>query len=115
MQTGEDRTMEVRSTEDGMLRAFANLVQQQSNAGNRKPKHTYQAIGNAIHASRCLTKAEAAAVNGIVDKLNALDPRDEANSPAIDALLKELGKYPVKPVPRKIEQRVTSSKTYPYR
>jgi seryl-tRNA synthetase len=107
--------MEVRSTEDGMLRAFANLVQQQSNARKIKQKRIYREIGNAIHASRCLTKSEAASVNRIVDKLNDLDPRDEANATMIDSLFKELGKHPIKFVPRKREQRVDHSKTYPYR
>jgi hypothetical protein len=107
--------MEVRSTEDGILRAFGLLVQQQSKGSQVKRKRTYSSIGNAIHTSRCLRKAEAAAVDTIVGKLNAVDPRDENNKVEIEALFKELAKHPIKFVPRKREQRVEYSKTYPYR
>ena len=107
--------MEVRSTQDGMLRAFHMLLTQQSKPRQAKPKYVYRPMGNTVHASRCLTKAEAEAVNDIVDRLNKLDPRDDANTEAINSLFKELGRHPVHFVPRKLAQRIDRSKTYPYR
>jgi nucleoside-diphosphate-sugar epimerase len=104
--------MEVRTTQDGLLRAFGLLMGQQRTV---KQKRTYSSIGNTIHAARCLRKDEAAAVDAIVGKLNAIDPNDKDNKEAIEALFKELGKHPIRFVPRKREQRIDFSKTYPYR
>jgi hypothetical protein len=107
--------MEVRSTQDGMLRAFALLLAQQSKPRQVKQKYVYRPFGTAIHASRRLTKAESDAVNAITDKLKKLDPSDDANDKTIEGLLKELSKHPVKFVPQKLQQRVDRSKSYPYR
>jgi hypothetical protein len=104
----------VRSTHEGMLRAFALLIAQ----GQRKTikqKHVYRPFGTAVHASRYLRKDEAAAVDIVANKLKALDPRDDANTSTIEELLKELSKLPVNFVPMKYEQRIDRSKTYPYR
>jgi hypothetical protein len=107
--------MEVRTTQDSILRAFALLVQQKSNPRPIKRKYVYRSFGSAVHAARCLTKAEGAAVDAVVDKLKALDPKDDANTKAVEGLLKELSKLPVKFVPVKLEQRIDRSKSYPYR
>ena len=106
--------MELRTTHDGMLRAFGLLLSQ----GARKQvasKFVYRPFGSAIHASRRLRKHEADAVNAITDQLKLLDPRDDANTEAVEKLLKELAKRPVKFVPLKLEQRIDRSKSYPYR
>jgi hypothetical protein len=115
MQTGEEKTMEVRTTQDGILRAFALLVAAQSKPRQVKPKYTYKPIGNAVHAVRRLTKDESAAVDDVCDKLRALNPRAEADSEAIKGLLKELSKLPVKFVPQKLATKIDYSKKYPYR
>ncbi|SDK45973.1 hypothetical protein [Bradyrhizobium ottawaense] len=107
--------MEVRSTQDGILRAFAMLLQQQSQPRNVKKKFVYRQFGTAVHASRRLTKSEGAAVDALVGQLEALDPRDDANNSSIESLLKELSKQPVRFVPIKLEQRIDYSKPYPYR
>jgi seryl-tRNA synthetase len=106
--------MEVRSTEDGLLRAFGLLLQQQSTRQFAR-KHIYQEIGNNVHATRPLTKAENKAVAALLTKLKALDPSDEANKEQAQALLKQLSVLPVKFVPVKHEQRIDRSKIYPYR
>jgi hypothetical protein len=113
MQKGEDRTMEVRSTEDGILRAFSLLLQQQSKPRGKQKFH-YQPAGSAVHAARSLNKAEAAAIDSIVDQLKALDPKAEENAETVKSLLKELSKQPVRFVPVKRQQRIDYSKTYPY-
>jgi hypothetical protein len=115
MQKGEDRIMEVRTTQDGILRAFALLVAQQSTPRQVKQKRTYRSFGSAIHASRRLKKQEGEAVDALLDQLKALDPRDDANNGEIEKLLKELSRLPVKFVPVKYEQRIDHSKSYPYR
>jgi hypothetical protein len=107
--------MEVRTTQDGILRAFALLVQLQSNPRQVKQKYVYRPFGSAVHAARRLTKAEGAAVDALVDELKKLDPRDDANNTTIEGLLKELSKLPVKFVPLKLQQRIDRSKSYPYR
>jgi hypothetical protein len=106
--------MEVRSTQDGILRAFALLLAQQSKPRQVKQKYVYRPFGSAVHAARRLTKAEADAVNAITGQLRKLDPRDDANTKTIEGLLKDLSKHPVKFVPLKLEQRIDRSKTYPY-
>ena len=107
--------MEVRSTQDGILRAFALLVAKQSKPRQTKQKYVYRPSGNAIHASRRLTKTDPDAVNAITDQLKNLDPRDNDNTKTIEGLLMKLSKQPVKFVPMKLEQRVDRSKSYPYR
>jgi hypothetical protein len=107
--------MELRSTEDGILRAFGLLLQQQSSPRNIKKKIESRPFGSAVHAARHLKKAEADAVNVLVDQIKVLDPRDDANAEQIQSLLKELSKLPVKFVPMKIQRRIDYSKSYPYR
>lgn len=107
--------MEVRTTADGILKAFGLLMSRAAAPRKTKQKFTYSSMGNTIHASRCLRKDEAAAVDAIVIKLNAIDPNDEGNRSTIQDLFKELGKHPIRFVPRKREQRVDYAKTYPYR
>jgi hypothetical protein len=107
--------MEVRTTQDGILRAFALLLQQKSTPREVKQKFVYRPFGSAVHAARYLKKDEAAAVDALVDKLKVLNPQDDANTSTIERLLKDLGKLPVKFVPMKLEQRIDRSKTYPYR
>ena len=107
--------MELRSTQDGILRAFGMLLQQQSQPRKVKKKFVYRQFGTAVHASRRLTKAEGAAVDTLVGQLEALDPRDDDNNSAIEQLLKQLSKQPVKFVPIKREQPIDYSKPYPYR
>jgi hypothetical protein len=107
--------MELRTTQDGILRAFALLFQKQSQPRKVKQKVVYRPFGTAVHASRHLKAHEGAAVDALVGKLEALDPRDDANNETIEKLLKELSKLPVKFVPLKLEQRVDYSKPYPYR
>ena len=107
--------MEVRTTQDGILRAFGLLLQQQSKPRQIKQKRTYRSFGSAIHATRRLTKQEHEAVDGLVQKLKQLDPRDDADTEQYQQLLKELSKQPVKFVPMKYEERIDYSKRYPYR
>jgi hypothetical protein len=107
--------MEVRTTQDGILRAFALLMQRQSTPQKVKQKYVHRSFGSAIHARRHLRKHEADAVNALVDQLNILDPTDNNNNERIEELLKELSAQPVKFVPLKLEQRIDRSKTYPYR
>src|SRR5438270_689575 len=115
MQRGEGRTMELRSTQDGILRAFGLLMQQATRPRKVKQKFVYRPFGTAVHAARYLKRHEADAVDALVGKLEALDPRDDENNETIESLLKELSKLPVKFVPMKLEQRVDYSKPYPYR
>jgi seryl-tRNA synthetase len=112
MQKGEDN-MEVRTTEDGLLRAFGMLVNQQSSR-QVKQKRFYREMGNNVHATRPLSKLESKQVKDLLDKLKALNPRDEASKDQAQAILKLLSVLPVKFVPVKHEQRIDSSKTYPY-
>lgn len=107
--------MEVRSTQDGILRAFGLLMQQTTKPRNVKQKFVYRQFGTAVHAARHLKQHEADAVDALVGKLEALDPRDDANNGTIEGLLKELSKLPVKFVPIRLQQRVDYSKPYPYR
>jgi hypothetical protein len=107
--------MEVRTIQDGILRAFALLLAQRSKPRQVKPKYTYKAFGNAIHAVRRLSKEESDAVDALCDQLRALDPRDDANDEKIGGILKELGKLPVKFVPQKLALKIDRSKKYPYR
>ncbi|MGX9944979.1 hypothetical protein ACTG4Q_21175 [Bradyrhizobium denitrificans] len=107
--------MEVRTTQDSILKAFGLLLQAQSKPRQVKQKYVYRPFGSAVHASRRLTKAEGAAIDALVGKLETLDPRDDANNSEIERLLKDLSKLPVKFVPLKLEQRIDRSKSYPYR
>jgi hypothetical protein len=107
--------MEVRTTQDGILRAFALQVAQQSKPRQVKPKYTYRSFGNAIHAVRRLRKDESDAVDALCDQLQALDPRDDNNNEAIQKILKEISKLPVKFVPQKLAIKIDRSKKYPYR
>jgi hypothetical protein len=52
--------MEVRTTQDGILRAFALLLQRQSQPRQIKKKTVSRPFGSAVHAARRLTKDEAA-------------------------------------------------------
>jgi seryl-tRNA synthetase len=113
MQNGEE-IMEVRTTEDGLLRAFGLLVSQQSNR-QVKQKHFYRAFGNSIHATRKLSKAEAKSVAELLSKMKTLNPQDEASREEAHKLMMKLSTLPVKFVPVKHEQHIDSSKTYPYR
>lgn len=107
--------MEVRSTMDGVLRAFALLLKRQSTPRQIKQKYVYRSFGSAVHAARHLTKSEAAAIDAIVDELKVLDPTNDDNKESVEKLLKELSKHPVKFVPIKLQQRIDYSKPYPYR
>jgi hypothetical protein len=107
--------MEVRTTADGILRAFGLLVGQASAPRQIKPKFAYRSNGSAIHSARCLTKAEHEIVDDLVAKLRKLDPQNDEETKEYQALLKELSKQPVKFVPLKYGQRIVRSKTYPYR
>ena len=104
--------MEVRTTQDGILKAFALLVQQQSKPRQVNQKYVYRPFGTAVHAARRLTKAEAGNIDALVGKLKALDPTDDANNEAIEGLLKALSTLPVKFVPINLEQRIDYSKSY---
>lgn len=104
--------MEVRTTQDSILKAFGLLLQAQSKPRQVKQKFAYRQFGTAVHAKRRLSKAEAASIDALVAKLKALDPRDDANNTAIEGLLKELSALPVKFVPIKYEQRIDYSKSY---
>jgi hypothetical protein len=115
MQKGEDENMEVRTTQDGILRAFALLVAQQSKPRQVKQKYFYKPFGNAIHAVRRLRKEEADAVDALCDQLRDLNPRDDNNNEAIQKILKDLSKLPVKFVPQKLAIKIDRSKKYPYR
>ena len=107
--------MELRSTQDGILRAFGLLMKQASTPRKIKQKFVYRPFGSAVHASRHLKKSESDAIDAIYAELQALDPTEEANKERVQALLKELSKQPVKFVPVKLEQRIDYSKPYPYR
>lgn len=107
--------MEVRTTQDGILRAFALLMARQSNPRQVKQKYVYKSFGNAIHAVRRLRKDEADAVDALCDQLRVLDPRDDNNNEAIQNILKDLSKLPVKFVPQKLAIKIDRSKKYPYR
>lgn len=107
--------MEVRTTQDGLLRAFGMLMQRAAQPRPIKKKYVYQPFGNAVHASRCLTKAESEAVDALFVTIKSLDPSKEENGEQLKSLFKELGKHPVKFVPLKAERRVDFSKRYPYR
>jgi hypothetical protein len=105
----------LRTTQEGILRAFALLLAQQSKPRQVKPKYEYRSFGTKIHAARRLTSAERQPVEDLLIKLKALDPRDEANDQEIKSVLKELNKHPVKFVPVKLAIKIDRSKTYPYR
>jgi hypothetical protein len=107
--------MEVRTAQDGILRAFALLLGAQSKPRQIKPKYQYRAADNAVHAVRMLSKKESDAVDSICDQLRALNPRDETNNDKIKDLLKQLSAQPVKFVPTKIAVKIDYSKKYPYR
>lgn len=107
--------MEVRTTQDGLLRAFGMLMQQGAQPRQIKKKYVYQPFGNAVHASRCLKKAESDAVDALFVTIKALDPSNEVNGEQLKSLFKELGKHPVKFVPIKAQRRIDYSKRYPYR
>ncbi|ARQ95277.1 hypothetical protein [Bradyrhizobium phage BDU-MI-1] len=107
--------MELRTTQDGILRAFGLLMKRASTPRQIKQKFVYQPFGSAIHAARHLKKHEAEAIDAIVDELKALDASVDENKSKVQGLLKELSKHPVKFVPVKAQRRVDYSKTYPYR
>lgn len=104
--------MEVRTTHDGLLRAFGLLMGQKRTI---KQKFTYRPFGSAIHATRRLTKDENKIVDDIAAKLKKLDPNNDEEAKQYQVLLKELSKLPVKFVPLKYEERIDYSKAYPYR
>ncbi|WP_029081162.1 hypothetical protein [Bradyrhizobium sp. th.b2] len=107
--------MEIRSTQDSILRAFGLLLNRQSTPRQVKQKYTYRSYGSAIHATRCLTSAESKTVDDLVLKLKALNPEDDADTKQYQALLKELSALPVRFVPLKYEERLPRGKAYPYR
>lgn len=101
--------MEVRTTQDGLLRAFGLLMGQQRTI---KKKFAYSSAGSAVHAARRLTKAEHETIFGLLKQLKTLNPRNDADSAKYQELLKELSKQPVKFVPMKYEHRIDYSKPY---
>lgn len=100
---------------DGLLRAFGLLLQQQSKPRQLKSKYEYQPSGSGVHAARVLKKHESDAINDLGKQLKALDPEDRSNQEAIEGLVKQLSKLPVKFVPIKRQVTLGGSKTYPYR
>ncbi|WP_316196708.1 hypothetical protein [Bradyrhizobium sp. SZCCHNS3053] len=104
--------MEIRTTQDSVLRAFGLLFKRSTSPRKVKQKFSYKPFGTAVHASRRLSAAEADNVNALVGALKTLDPRDDENSAAIEKLMKALSALPVKFVPMKYEQRVDRSKRY---
>jgi hypothetical protein len=116
MQKGEDKTMEVRSTQDGILRAFSLLVAQQNRPRQVKPKFTYEQAGSAVKGRNKITRAQRAEMISIVEELTGLDPsKGSGDGERIKELFKQLGKLPVNFVPVKRQVRIDYSKSYPYR
>ena len=97
----------------GLMKAFHFLIQQQRR--EPKKKFNYTSFGSAVHAQRCLTKAEHAAVDRIVGELRMLNPSKPENQDRVKELMKEMSAQPVKFVPMKREVRIDTSKTYRYR
>jgi hypothetical protein len=108
--------MELRTTQEGILRAFALLVGQASKQRQVKPKYRDEKLGTKIHAVRHLKAHEREAVDELVVKLKSLNSADDNNNDEeIRATLKELSKHPVKFVPVLHAIKLDRSKTYPYR
>jgi len=107
--------MEIRNTQDSILRAFGLLLNRQATPRQVKQKFTYRPFGSAIHATRRLTTAESKTVDDIALKLRALDPNNDVEAEQYKALLKELSTLPAKFVPLKYQERLPRGKSYPYR
>jgi hypothetical protein len=108
--------MEVRTTQDGILRAFAFLVAKQSNPRQVKQKFTYEQAGTAIKGRNKITRAQRTEMIDIIGQLTPLDPaKGSVDGDKIKELFKQLGKLPVNFVPVKRQVRIDYSKSYPYR
>src|SRR6266481_5521681 len=92
----------VADTSMGLMKAFHFLIQQRREP---KKKFNYTPFGSAVHAARCLTKEEHAAVDKIVGELRTLDPSKPENQARVKELMKEISTQPVKFVPIKREVR----------
>src|SRR5262245_60114385 len=111
MQKEKAKTMEVRSTQDGILRAFHLLLQKQSSGRKVKQKHIYEPAGSMVMARHKATRAQKAEMRALVKELQ----ENQGDEQASKGIIKMLSALPVNFVPVKRQIKIDYSKTYPYR